>query len=73
MVGCFVGSAIGDGDGAGIGDAVGAGCGDAVGAGITPTPRLRRDIYSFQQLTRRTIHRRRDLHGIPQFKLALVQ
>ena len=34
MVGCFVGSAIGDGDGAGIGDAVGAGMGSAVGAGM---------------------------------------
>ena len=34
MVGCFVGSAIGDGDGAGIGDAVGAGMGSTVGAGM---------------------------------------
>ena len=33
MVGCFVGSAIGEGDGAGIGEAVGAGMGDSVGTG----------------------------------------
>ena len=32
MVGCFVGSAIGDAVGSGMGDAVGTGMGAAVGA-----------------------------------------